>query len=190
MKRKQLWTPANAITASRLVIVPVCMWLLTVGSPPALWAAFLLMIVAELSDLADGYVARYSNRVSDVGKLLDPMADGLYRGSVFIAFVLNGWMAVWMLAIIIWRDVAVSYLREIAELQSETLAARVSGKWKAVVQGVAQISIVGLAALFGTADFPAFAVIASILLAIATAVTAYSLVDYVTGVMQKMVRTN
>ncbi len=188
MSQNQLWTPANAITASRLVMGPASMWLLLIGTPRALWAALIIMIVAELSDLADGYVARYSKRVSNFGKLLDPMADGLYRGSVFIAFVLNGWMAVWMLAIIIWRDLAVSYLREIAELRSETLAARVSGKWKAIVQGAAQIIIVGLAALFGTADFPAFEMTAHVLLLIATAVTAYSLVDYTVGVLQKMVR--
>jgi CDP-diacylglycerol--glycerol-3-phosphate 3-phosphatidyltransferase len=142
------------------------------------------MIAAELSDLADGPVARRSARVSNFGKILDPMADCVYRGAVFIAFVANGWMPVWMLAIILWRDLAVSYLREIAELRSETLAARASGKWKAIVQGIAQVSIAAMAAWYGPEHFFAHGYPVQILLAVATLVTAYSLIDYLAGVIQ------
>jgi CDP-diacylglycerol--glycerol-3-phosphate 3-phosphatidyltransferase len=151
----------------------------------AIWAAFALVISAETSDLIDGYVARSSSQESNFGKILDPMADCLYRGSVFIAFVINGWMAVWMLSIIVWRDLTVSYLREIAELRSETLGARASGKWKAIVQGFAQITIVGMAAIFGKAAFAAYQPVVQALLLLATAVTAYSLVDYASGVLQR-----
>jgi CDP-diacylglycerol---glycerol-3-phosphate 3-phosphatidyltransferase len=184
MPQAQLFTPANFVTASRLVLGPLCIWLLTSGGPGALWVAFALVLLGEASDLVDGYVARASARVSNFGKILDPMADCLYRGSVFIGFVMNGWMPVWMLAIILWRDLAVSYLREIAELRSETLAARVSGKWKAIVQGIAQVTIVGCAAWFGKENFEVYGDVVSALLILATAVTAYSLYDYAAGVLK------
>jgi CDP-diacylglycerol--glycerol-3-phosphate 3-phosphatidyltransferase len=189
MLRAQIWTPANAITASRIVAGPIVIWLMTADSTALAWAALVLMIVAELTDLLDGMVARYSAQVSNFGKILDPMADCLYRSSVFIAFVINGWMPVWMFAIIVWRDLTVSYLREIAELQSETLGARSSGKWKAIVQGAAQIGVVGMAAVFGINSFAPHSMTAQGLLLVATAVTLYSLFDYVAGVAQKFRRT-
>jgi CDP-diacylglycerol--glycerol-3-phosphate 3-phosphatidyltransferase len=188
MPQAQLFTPANFVTASRLVLGPLCIWLLTSDAPWAAWLAFALVILGEASDLVDGYVARASARVSNFGKILDPMADCLYRGSVFIAFVMNGWMPVWMLAIVLWRDLAVSYLREIAELRSETLAARLSGKWKAIVQGVAQVTIVFCAAWFGKENFDSYADLVSALLVLATAVTAYSLFDYAAGVLKLLRR--
>ncbi len=93
-----------------------------------------------------------------------------------------------MFAIIVWRDLTVSYLREIAELQSETLSARMSGKLKAVVQGVAQITVVIMVGIYGVGSFAPYSVTAQGVLLIATAVTLYSLLDYVAGVTQKLVR--
>jgi len=188
MPQAKLWTTANIITASRVLFGPLCIWLLTSESPSLIWAALALAIVAEASDLIDGYIARSSAKVSSLGKILDPMADCLYRGSVFIAFAINGWMPVWMLAIILWRDLAVSYLREITELQAVTLAARASGKLKAVVQGVAQLAVIALAAAFGPDSYAAYSSTAQGLLLIATAVTAYSLFDYAGGVVQSIAR--
>lgn len=188
MPQIQIWTPANGITASRILAGPICIWWLTAESNMLIWCALALMLVAESTDLVDGYVARSSSRVSNFGKILDPMADSLYRSSVFIAFVINGWMPVWMFAIVVWRDLTVSYLREIAELQSETLAARMSGKLKAVVQGVAQITLVTMVGIYGVDSFAPYSVTAQGILLIATAVTFYSLLDYVAGVAQKLVR--
>jgi CDP-diacylglycerol--glycerol-3-phosphate 3-phosphatidyltransferase len=144
------------------------------------------MLFSEATDFIDGYVARSSGRISNFGKILDPLADCLYRSSVFIAFVINGWMPVWMFAIVVWRDLTVSYLREIAELQSETLSARTSGKWKAVVQGFAQITIVVMVVIFGIDSYAPYSVTAQGLLLIATAVTAYSLFDYAAGVIRML----
>jgi len=95
---------------------------------------------------------------------------------------------VWMFAIVVWRDLTVSYLREIAELQSETLGARMSGKLKAVVQGVAQIILVTMVGIYGVDSFAPYSVTAQGILLIATAVTFYSLLDYVAGVTQKLAR--
>lgn len=188
MSRPQIWTPANGITASRIIAGPICVWWLTAESNFLIWCALALMVIAESTDLVDGYVARSSDRVSNFGKILDPMADTIYHSSVFIAFVINGWMPVWMFAIIVWRDLTVSYLREIAETQSETLAARTSGKVKAVVQGVAQIVLVFMVAIYGIDSFAPYSATAQGLLYIAVAVTFFSLCDYVNSAMRKMSR--
>ena len=188
MPRPQIWTMANGITASRILAGPICIWWLTAESNILIWCALALMVAAESSDFVDGYVARSSAAVSKLGKILDPMCDSLYRSSVFIAFVINGWMPVWMFAIVVWRDLTVSYLREIAELQSETLSARMSGKLKAIVQGVAQITLVAMVGIYGIESFAPFSVTAQGILLIATAVTLYSLFDYVGGVAQQIMR--
>lgn len=188
MPRTHIWTAANAITASRIFAGPVCIWLLTAESNVLIWLALGLMLLAEATDLIDGYVARSSARVSNLGKILDPMADSIYRSSVFIAFVINGWMPVWMFAIVVWRDLTVSYLREIAELHSETLGARTSGKLKAIVQGVAQTTLVLMVAIYGVDSFAPYSATAFGILLIATLVTFYSFCDYVMGVTNKLVR--
>ena len=139
MKPLGLWTLPNAITWYRVAAAVPIILLLVHGSQTALWVALVLMIIAEVSDGVDGFVARRYGQVSAVGKILDPMADSLYRVSVFTAFVANHWMPVWMFLIMVWRDVSVSYLRVVAEQKIGTMGARSSGKWKAVAQGFAQL---------------------------------------------------
>ena len=185
MKRSEFLTLPNAITFYRVIAGPVCMWLLTSDQRWSAWAALAVVLTAEFSDLIDGTVARASKQVSNFGKILDPMADCLYRGSVFIAFVIEGWMPIWMLSIFVWRDLTVSYLREIAELRSNTLAARFSGKLKAVVQGVAQVAVVGIVAFAGKESLGAFSTVITVLLLTAAAITAYSLFDYTVGVLKQ-----
>lgn len=180
---RELWTLPNAITGYRFAAGPLCLLLLVYPFSGSIWLVLAAMILAEISDALDGYVARSARQVTKVGKILDPMADGLYRGSVFIAFLVVGWMPMWMLAVILVRDVAVSHLREFAEERQQTLGARASGKWKAVAQAVAQLGIVGFVALFGTRHPETFVLLRLTLLSIATFVTAYSFVDYTLSVL-------
>ncbi len=182
MKPLGLWTLPNAITWYRVVAAVPIILLLVNGSNAALWAALGLMAIAEISDGVDGWVARRYGQVSAVGKILDPMADSLYRVSVFTAFAANRWMPVWMFLIMLWRDVSVSYLRVVAEQRIGTLAARQSGKWKAVAQGVAQILVVAVYAWWGTAIPSEMHKLLWAALFIATLVTAWSLVDYALAV--------
>ena len=188
MLRTQIWTTANGITASRLFAAPICIWWLTAESNFLIWCSLVLMLAAEATDFVDGYVARSTARVTNFGKILDPMADTIYHSSVFVAFVINGWMPVWMFAIIVWRDLTVSYLREIAETQSETLGARMSGKIKAAVQGMAQIILVLMVAMNGIDSFAPYSITAQSILYIVVAVTIFSLCDYVNSAMRKLLR--
>ncbi len=177
------WISPNAISLFRVAAGPICLALLISNSTVAIWAALGFAIAAELSDFLDGHVARSTGQASPAGKVLDPMADSLYRSSLFLAFLANGWMPLWMLVVMIGRDIIVSRFREIAESGGRTLAARPSGKWKAVAQGVSQIVIIALVAAFGVPAPTWFGAVAFALLLGATIVTAYSLVDYALSVL-------
>lgn len=179
MKPLGLWTLPNAITWYRVVAAVPIILLLVHGSSAALWAALAFMVVAEVSDGVDGWVARRYGQVSAVGKILDPMADSLYRISVFAAFTANRWMPVWMLLVMGAREIAMSYLRLYAESNTGTLAARSSGKIKAAAQGFAQITIVLAYAVHGP-SLPQWAdALIWLTLLVTTVLSVTSLLDYV-----------
>ncbi len=104
-----------------------------------------LMFLSELSDLFDGRLARRSNRVTDLGKLLDPMADSIFRLSVLFSFT-QGFVGlpVGLICVFFYRDMIIGTLRTICALRGEALAARLSGKIKAVLQAVIAFFILAL----------------------------------------------
>jgi CDP-diacylglycerol--glycerol-3-phosphate 3-phosphatidyltransferase len=182
--KQQFWTLPNTITSLRVLATAPVILLIVSGETWALWAALCIMVLSEFSDWIDGVLARRRGQVSNIGKLLDPMADSLYRVSVFTAFTANHWMPLWMLLIIICRDVSVSYLRVLAEQKKGTMGARQSGKWKAVAQSIAQLVVVAGYAMWGP-DMPdLLAMFLNFVLLVATAVTAYSLLDYAASVFR------
>lgn len=101
-----------------------------------------LLAIAELSDLFDGMAARRKNQVTELGKILDPMADSIFRFSVFLALT-QGFikLPLWLVLVFFYRDTVISTLRTLCALRGVALAARLSGKVKAVVQGVAAFII-------------------------------------------------
>ncbi len=91
--------------------------------------------VSELSDAFDGFIARKYDQVTDLGKLLDPMADSIYRISVFLTFTrppVN--VPLLIVFVFLYRDSVISTLRAICAFRGFALAARASGKIKAVIQ--------------------------------------------------------
>lgn len=108
-----------------------------------------LLAISELSDAFDGYIARRTNQVSDLGKILDPMADSIYRISVFLTFT-QGIIQLPLLLVFvfIYRDAVISTLRTICALRGFALAARMSGKLKAVLQAIAAFFILIMFALY------------------------------------------
>lgn len=142
---------ANYVTFIRIFISPIFLLLYVERefldiSPIVLpYMLIFLLGVSELSDAFDGYVARKYNQVTDLGKILDPMADSIYRTSVFLTFTqppIN--LHLLLVFIFLYRDSVVSTLRTICALKGFALAARPSGKIKAVVQAVAAFIILVL----------------------------------------------
>jgi len=87
-------------------------------------------IIACLSDFADGYIARHYNQISNFGKFMDPLADKMLVLAAMCFFVENGQMAGWAVAIVLFREFAVSGMRLLAVEQGQVIAAAWSGKIK------------------------------------------------------------
>lgn len=145
------------------------------------YALLVLMGIVELSDLLDGYLARRLNQVSNLGKLLDPMADSISRLSVFFSFT-QGVVALPLLLVFafFYRDALVSTLRTVCALRGFALAARKSGKLKAVIQGVVAFAILVLMIpqSLGMISLVAFQRWSLGLVAIAATYTVLSALDY------------
>jgi CDP-diacylglycerol--glycerol-3-phosphate 3-phosphatidyltransferase len=99
--------------------------------------AAVLFIIAASTDGIDGYIARKYNLVTNLGKLLDPLADKLLVGTVLIGLVALGKCDAWIAVIIIAREFAVTGLREVALLEGSVIAASKWGKAKTITQIIA-----------------------------------------------------
>ena len=113
-------TTANKITLLRVILIPVFM-------VPAYMdlriPAVIVFILASLSDLLDGYIARHYNQVSNFGKFMDPLADKMLVLSCMCFLVEKGQMPGWAVAIILFREFAVSGLRLVAAERQHVIAA-------------------------------------------------------------------
>ena len=106
------------------------MVVLYLGFPGASWVALAIFIIASLTDLLDGKIARARNLVTDFGKFADPLADKMLVTAAMLWFVENGQMPAWALLIVICREFAVSGLRMLAADKGKVIAAGWSGKVK------------------------------------------------------------
>ena len=120
-------TTANKITMLRVVLIPVFLVLCYLDHRIA---ATVVFIIASLSDLLDGYIARHYNQVSNFGKFMDPLADKMLVLSAMCFLVEKGQMPGWIVAVILFREFAVSGLRLIAVERQRVIAAAWSGKIK------------------------------------------------------------
>lgn len=120
-------TTANKITIFRILLIPVFLILAYLGQMA--WA-LAVYIIACLSDMADGYIARHYNQISNFGKFMDPLADKVLVLAAMCFFIENGQMPGWAVVIVLFREFAVSGLRLIAVEQQRVIAAAWSGKIK------------------------------------------------------------
>ena len=130
----------NIITVGRLAAIPVIVIILAFHpAPEPLLAAIVAVIylVAALTDLLDGHLARKYNLVSNLGKFLDPLADKLLTGAAFIMLIPSGRVPAWVAFLIIAREMAVTGLRAIAVEKGLVIAASNSGKQKTLAQNIA-----------------------------------------------------
>lgn len=120
-------TTANKITIFRILLIPVFLVLAYMGQQ---YWALAVYIIACLSDMADGYIARHYNQISNFGKFMDPLADKVLVLAAMCFFIENGQMPGWAVVIVLFREFAVSGLRLIAVEQQRVIAAAWSGKIK------------------------------------------------------------
>ncbi len=179
--------PAHFFTILRICISPLFPaiylgyeWLgISIASVPYLLLA--LLIVSELSDIFDGFLARKRNQVTDLGKVLDPMADSITHISLFLAFT-EGFVQLPLLIVLVflYRDFFISTLRTLCALRGVALGARASGKVKAIMQALVAFLIVGLMIPMseGHLSLESFQLISLIAISVAAVYTALSAIDY------------
>ena len=169
----------NKITVFRVIMIPFFLiFYMVPGIPAGKWIAFAIFIVASLSDMVDGKIARKYNLVTDFGKFMDPLADKLLVCSALIAMIEKERIMAWVVIIIIAREFIISGFRLIAADNGKVIAA---GWWGKVKTAVTMVTIVILIANLAE-DFTSAAdtihIIEQILIYVSAALTVISLIDY------------
>ena len=139
----------NVITLSRIAVCPAIFFLALSSSGTVLAVTFGLFLVAALSDLWDGHLARKHNLISDLGKLLDPIADKALMVSTLVPIYIVshrpagggeipwwGELPFWVLLVLLGRELMVTLLRGFAVRRGVVIAADRSGKFKALLQNL------------------------------------------------------
>jgi CDP-diacylglycerol--glycerol-3-phosphate 3-phosphatidyltransferase len=176
---------ANKLTLSRIAAAPIFLFFLVPGwfgqflglSSWGRYAAAGIFVLAALTDLFDGMIARKYNIISEMGKLLDPIADKLLVTTALVALVMTDGLSVWAVVIILAREFIVTGIRVVAAGQGVVIAAGRLGKWKTTFQIIAIVAIL-------IRDFPVSLIlpwlpVGNICMVIAVILTIISGIDYI-----------
>lgn len=196
-------TLPNVITFGRIVVCPVIFFLALAPGLGARFAAFGLFVAAGLSDVWDGYLARKHGWITDMGKLLDPLADKLLLLATWVPFFLIshrgteaaeipflGPMPLWILVVILGRELFITVFRSWAARKGVVIAAGSAGKQKALFQSLFAGGLLlwypllavavdrGWVGALWTGWSLFHRVFVAVTLAVAVVLTVYSMLDY------------
>jgi CDP-diacylglycerol--glycerol-3-phosphate 3-phosphatidyltransferase len=163
---------ANMLTIARILLVPVFVVCLVAGGTGWRLAALAVFVVASVTDLVDGRLARSRGLVTDFGKIADPIADKALTGAALISLSALGELPSWVTALILAREVGVTLLR-FAVIRRGVIAASPGGKLKTLLQ-VAAICLYVLPASLSPP-----AIVKEVVMAAAVVVTLVTGADYV-----------
>ncbi len=163
----------NKLTVLRVIMVPffVFFMLTDVGGAANKWIALVLFIVASLTDMLDGKIARKYNLVTNFGKFMDPLADKLLVCSAMICLIPSGKLPTAVVIVIIAREFIISGFRLVAAEQGIVIAASYWGKFKTTFQMIAVVLMI--------LNFEALSAVTLICTWAALILTIISLVDYI-----------
>ena len=160
------------LTLFRVILIPffVVFMLINVTGNADKWIALIIFIIASLTDLLDGKIARKYNLITDFGKFMDPLADKLLVCSALICLVSLDRIPAWIVIIIIAREFIISGFRLIAADNGRVIAASYWGKFKTTFQMIMVILMI--------ADISQLFILTQIIMYAALILTVVSLVDY------------
>lgn len=164
----------NKLTILRVIMIPFFVFFMMSDSfAYGNYIAVAIFIIASLTDMLDGQIARKYNLVTNFGKFMDPLADKLLVSAALICLVETGQLAAWIVIVIISREFIISGFRLIASDNGIVIAASYWGKFKTVFQMMMVIVLI--------IDLPnsAFQMLGTVLTYIALILTVVSLVDYI-----------
>ena len=180
------WNAPNIITGARILATPFFLWMLLAdGGVDGSWrwasAAFFVLAIA--TDAWDGHIARSRGLITDLGKLLDPIADKFLTGAALVGLSILAELPWWVTGLILVREVGITVHRLLVA-HDVVLAAAWAGKLKTVAQSVAiTLALLPLASVAGPAA-PVFEWVNIGTMSIAFVLTMYSGVDYVVGYLR------
>ena len=162
----------NKLTLFRVFLIPVFVvfMLVSVTGPYDKWIALAIYVIACLTDMLDGKIARKYNMITDFGKFMDPLADKLLVCSAMICLIELGRLPAWIVIVIISREFIISGFRLVAADNGVVIAASWWGKFKTVFQMAMTILMI--------ADIEALRPVTRIVMWIALILTVVSLIDY------------
>ena len=165
----------NKLTIFRVILIPFFVFFLLAPYFPGYgkYIAVAIFIVASLTDLADGKIARKYNLVTNFGKFMDPLADKLLVCSAMICLVETKKLAAWIVIIIIAREFIISGFRLVASDNGVVIAASYWGKFKTTFQ---MLMIIALILDFSNKYFQ---ILSTVLVYVALILTVVSLIDYI-----------
>lgn len=146
----------NKLTIGRILIVPLFVAALLINFPMHNAVALILFIIASLTDLFDGKIARSQNLITDFGKFADPLADKILVVSALLCFVQTHLCSCIPVIILLFREFSVTSIRLIAASKGEVVAANIWGKVKTVSQMIAIIAILAMQSFLDLSVFNLF----------------------------------
>ena len=165
----------NKLTTFRVILIPFFVFFMLAPDMTGInhYIAAAIFIVASLTDLLDGKIARKNNLVTNFGKFMDPLADKLLVCSAMICLIQTGQLAAWIVVIIFAREFIISGFRLIASDNGVVIAASYWGKFKTTFQMLMVI------VLILNVQMPFFQILGKILTYAALILTVVSLIDYI-----------
>ena len=176
------WNLPNAISLLRIFTAPILILLLISPDKKTNLIAAIVFAVASLTDWLDGYLARKMGLETTFGKFLDPLADKLLIATALVMLIPMGRVPVWMAALIIGREIAVTGLRAVVSREGVVISASRLGKYKKVFQIISVIALLVHYKFLGI-DFH---IVGTAFLWIALAFTLWSGVDYFVRFLKKV----
>lgn len=178
---------AMALTLSRFVMAPLCVLFslyyeeIGVSALKATCILLVLLIIIEVTDVLDGYIARKYHLVTDLGKILDPLADSFFRLTLFFSFS-KGLVQLpfYLVLVFFYRELFVYGLRILLAIKGKVLSARPSGKIKTILQAIGSFAIVLMQLLYllGNLTYSTFHLWSTMLIVLIALYTIYSLIEY------------
>ena len=170
----------NRLTLLRIVLIPVFVVFALLRAQWAQYVALVIYILACITDMLDGRIARARNLVTNFGKFADPIADKLLVMSALVVLVASERMPAWVCIVMLAREFIISGLRLVAAGNGRVIAAGKLGKLKTVFQMSATIALMLLVPVTGKALLGRFGVVlANVLMYIATVLTIVSGAEYI-----------
>ncbi|HPC83254.1 MAG TPA: CDP-diacylglycerol--glycerol-3-phosphate 3-phosphatidyltransferase [Thermoanaerobaculaceae bacterium] len=176
-----MWNLPNSLTLLRIMLVPLLVVVLLTRFHGSNFWGLGIFLLAALTDLFDGLIARRTGRITVAGTLLDPIADKILVSAAFISLVEMGLAPAWMVAIIVGREFAVTGLRQIAQDRGIIISASWWGKLKTTSQ------IVAISFLIVSEQLGKWSLLGKALLWVALALTLCSLFTYFAAFWRRVI---